>query len=327
MIETLIGNNIWLAIVGLVIGVAVLLKSGDVTVDASKDLALKFGISPMLIGFTIVAVGTSLPEMIVAINANLAGSPSLAIGNIIGSNIANMLLFMASAVFIVPFIYDKAAIKTDALMLLLSTLFLVMLLALGYGLPSVVGWVMALILVPYLYYQYVQSKLKTDVSWKKPLFSRNDLLKDSVCILIGLIGVSIGADILVKSGISSANILGVPEALIGLTVIAAGTSLPELTTSITAAVKGEKGLAFGNIIGSNVFNILLILGLTSGVKAIPHDAINESLLSFDVWVLLGVTTIACIWMLTQSKLNRFIGSFMLLGYVAYIIALYFVYGA
>lgn len=325
MIEQLSIDDIFLmALSAIGFGMWLLIKGGDATVDAATVIAQKFNISKLLIGFTIVAFGTSLPELLVSINANFKDSAGIALGNVIGSNIANVLLVIGAAAFICPILIDKKSIRLDSIAMIVVSFLLAFLLVLGHGISSFVGIAMVVSLLAYVGLQYQLSRKNPALA---PEVSENQMpmWRASIILVLGLASVALGADVLVRGAITVARILEVPEAVIGLTVIAIGTSLPELSTSIAAALKKESGIAIGNVLGSNVFNILLIIGAAAGLKAIPADGITPQMVEIDVWVMTAIAVIFGLSLIFFGKIGRLFGLTMLIGYAAYITALYFVY--
>ncbi|MGB1077802.1 MAG: calcium/sodium antiporter, partial [Bdellovibrionales bacterium] len=256
------GQIFFLAIGALGFGIWMLIRGGDSTVNASVYVAKKLGIPPLLVGFTIVGFGTSLPELIVAINANLKGSGGIALGNVLGSNIANILLVVGATACIAPLMACPRALWRDILMMLLSTCIMAGLLMLG-SITALYGGLMLLLLIFYVIWQVKSFQdVQPDIVNDDDLTYKNSWIA-GFYLLLGLIFISLGAEFLVRGAQVSASIVGIPDAVIGLTVIAIGTSLPELATAIAAAKRRQTDLLLGNIIGSNVFNILSILGVAS----------------------------------------------------------------
>lgn len=313
-----------LALSAIGFGMWLLIKGGDATVDAASAIAEKFNIPSLLIGFTIVAFGTSLPELLVSVNANFKGSAGIALGNVIGSNIANILLVIGAAAFVYPVIADRKEIRNDTIAMLVVSGVMTALLVAQQGISSSIGFIMVGALFAYVVFQYMDARKKA-VPNLDPHIEHKPLWQSSLILLIGLTGVALGADILVRAAITAAKIMHVPDAVIGLTVIAIGTSLPELSTSVVAALKKQSGIALGNILGSNVFNILLIIGVTSVLKPIPADQITPEMVSVDVWVMLAVALLMGLMLLIRGKIGRVTGFLMLALYIIYIVGTYFVY--
>ena len=305
-------------------GLGLLIQGGNWTIDSAVYIARRFGLSPMIVGFTILAFGTSMPELIVSILAVWRGSGGIAMGNVIGSNIANILLVIgSSAVIATMYVTISKGLVKDLVMMLLSSVILLGLMWHG-DIARVSGSVMIALLMVYVFLQY-RMALKGEIQVDQedlPVFKHP--MQPYLFLLLGLIGVAGGAEFLVRGASQSANILGIPEDVIALTIIAFGTSLPELSTSIISARKGHAELALGNIIGSNVFNILMIIGLTALVKPIAQSSYSTQLLNFDIWVMLLITFIFAVLVAGYRKINKPIGIVFILGYVAYTVYVYMI---
>ncbi len=298
-----------------------LLKSASLLVDGSSNIARYFGISSVVIGMTVVAFGTSLPELTVSAMANLAGSAGISIGNIIGSNISNICLVLGIAALIVPIKIKREVLRFDfpfliGVSLLLLILTMGTLPGTGYTIGLVDGIIMLALFSLFMYVQVVSVHHHKRKS--HPSRERKRLLNHIVLTLGGLTGVIVSAGLLVDSSISIARLFGIPEIIIGLTVIAVGTSLPELATNVMAALKREFGIAIGNIIGSNVFNILLVLGTASVIK--PIQDIDKVAVMTDMPIMIGLTVFLFILIRRGSELSRRDGALLLSLYVIYILA-------
>jgi len=313
-----------LAIGALGFGMYLLFKGGDWTIDAAVFIARRFGISPLVIGFTIIAFGTSLPELLVSVNANLAGSPGIAIGNVIGSNIANILFVVGATGLFATLIALRKELLRDVIVMMLASLLMVYLMLSGtIGMGA--GALMIGALLAYIIWQYMMaSKGKVKIEEPEaPEFP--SMLMAVIFLALGLASIAFGAEFLVRGAKTAATIIGVPEDVIGLSVIAIGTSLPELSTCVIAAMKKQTDIILGNILGSNVFNILMIMGVTSMVKPIEQSAIAHQVITLDVWVMLGVSALFSLILLTYGKINKPIGALFLAGYVFYIGLIYALY--
>ncbi len=320
------GQILFLACGALGLGIWMLVRGGDATVNTSVYLANKFGLPAFFVGFTIVGFGTSLPELIVSINANLKGSGGIAIGNVIGSNVANILLVLGAVACITPLIACPRALWRDIVMMLLATLILMGLLVYG-AITSVAGVLMLTLLTLYIIWQ-----IKTHSSTDSPapiIEEEGAPYKNTwvaiLFLVLGLVLIALGAEFLVRGAQVSASIIGIPDAVIGLTVIAIGTSLPELATGIAAARKGETDLLLGNIIGSNVFNILFILGISSLVQPFTQESISTQMVHFDMWMVMAVALFFSFFIFAFKKIGRMAGVTMLLIYCAYILGLFALY--
>ncbi|MCB9963780.1 MAG: calcium/sodium antiporter [Rhodospirillales bacterium] len=313
----------FLAFGAMGLGTIMLVRGGDWTIDSAVYIARKFGISPLLIGFTIVAFGTSLPELIVSINANLKGSSGIALGNVIGSNIANILMVCGASALVAAMTVKPKEILNDSIMMIVASVAMVAVFLYG-TITQAVGAGMILALILYIIYQYKTSskdheaEVAEDVD--NPQYSYPILAY--VFLLLGLGFIAGGAEFLVRGAQVSATILGVPEAVIGLSLIAFGTSLPELATCVAAALKKHTDLIIGNVIGSNVFNILMIIGVAALVKPIDMGQVAPQIVNLDMWIMLAISIFFALWLLIFRKIGRVLGGTFVAGYVLYILAIY-----
>jgi cation:H+ antiporter len=296
----------YLILVGGLLG---LFLGGDWLVKGASGLALRFGVAPMIVGLTVVGFGTSTPELLVSLNAALGGQPGIAIGNVIGSNIANILLVLGTAALIGPLILKFEDVKKDLFWMVGAVLILPYVFWSGE-----VGLVEGLVLVAALVV-YLFISLKGSRNELEDMEIVTSLWLNIGLVLLGLAAVLAGAHYLVQSASIIAREFGVSEALIGLSIVAIGTSLPELATTVMAAIRGERDIALGNIVGSNIFNILAILGITAVVIPIPVDA---RFLNVDTPVVIGITLLLLALVYFVGRMNRFVGAGMLVSYVAYI---------
>ena len=300
----------------LVLGGFVLLGGGgEGLVSGAVSLADRLKVPPLIIGLTVIAFGTSAPELTVSIQAAFQGQQDIAVGNIIGSNISNMLLVLGISALIQPIILQGKELNRDGIFMLLVTL--------GFCFVAFYGDVTRLVAVGMVgvigFYSVYLYRLGSDENATQEV-SENPLAGASifVCLFIlilGTIAVIGGADLLVKGAVILATEFGVSEGVIGLTVVAIGTSLPELAISILAALRGHAALAVGNIVGSNIYNILLILGVTGLVHPI---AIAPDFLLMDIWVLLGVSGLTVFLLSYQQCITRVFGGLFLATYIVYI---------
>ncbi|MAA76508.1 MAG: sodium:calcium antiporter [Rhodobiaceae bacterium] len=300
----------------LVLGGFILLGGGgEGLVSGAVSLAKRLKVPPLIIGLTIIAFGTSAPELTVSIQAAFQGQPDIAIGNIIGSNISNMLLVLGVSALIQPIIVQGKELYRDGVFMLLVTVGFCFVAFYG-DITRPIAVVMVGVIVFYTIYLY---RLRGDQDITQEV-SENPLAGASfpvslIILVLGIIAVVWGADLLVKGAVILAMEFGVSEAVIGLTVVAIGTSLPELAISILAALRGHAALAVGNIVGSNIYNILLILGVTGLVHPI---AIAPDFLNMDIWVLLGVSGVTVFLLSYQQSISRIFGGLFLVGYIIYI---------
>jgi cation:H+ antiporter len=307
-----------LSIVILFIGLAVLILGGDFLVKGSSSIALRLKISPLVVGLTVVAFGTSVPELLISVKSALAGSPDLAMGNVIGSNICNLAMILGISAIISPIYVQKNSLTIDWPMTMGSSLLLYLLVREGF-VDSYEGILFISILV--IYVVFIVRKSRRDMKVVRNLEQEFDLpktqhtlLKDLSYILLGSAGLYFGAEWFVGSAQEFARQLGIEERVIGITVLAIGTSLPELITSTVASFKKETDLALGNLMGSNIFNILSILGITSIIKEIR---VSDVILNTDIIWMLGVTLVVLPLMLTRRKVGRVDGLILLLIYIFY----------
>jgi len=295
----------------LAIGLIALFLGGDFLVKGARGLALRLGLSPMVIGLTVVGFGTSAPELLVSLNAALGGQPGIAIGNVVGSNIANTLLILGLAAVLAPITVTFSAMRRDLFWMAGATLVLPAVLWSGD-----LGLIEGLVLVAGLAAFLVLS-LRSRAPAEEDIAPAGPLWHSFAFALGGLVAIMAGAHYLVQSATVIARTFGVSEAMIGLSIVAIGTSLPELATTIVATIRGQRDIAIGNVIGSNIFNILGILGITALVAPIPVAA---RFLQADIPFLLGLTVVVIGLLWLTGKLGRITGIFMLLGYVSYLAA-------
>lgn len=298
-------------------GIGLLYKCSDILVEGTSKVALRIGISSLIISLTIVAYGTSAPEFATSALASYRAHSSLSLGNILGSCLANLLLVLGISAVIKPLSVNLGIVKRELPILLVSTVLLLMLSIRG-NLDALSGLVMLCAFAIYLVFFMEMAKKERKRRIKFIESNRDGMLKYVLFIIFGLIGVVVGAQLLVDSAVYLANILGVPEFLIAISMIAVGTSLPELAVSATASLKGESDISIGNLIGSNVFNILLILGVCSFISIIHIDL--KSILS--ELFLLFVTLIMFPIFYTKRKVSRAEGALLLAIYAVYLVLLF-----
>lgn len=294
----------------LIVGFILLIKGADYFVIGSSAIARLLKVPSVIIGLTIVAMGTSAPEAAVSITAGLSGSNELALSNVIGSNIFNLILIVGVCAIIKPFIVNSSIMKRDFPLAIIASVILFIFLQDG-KLSRLEGIILLTLMAIYLLFT-VMSALRNPVEDGM----ENHTLPMHSClfyIVIGLIGIIFGGDLVVDSACSIAAAFGLSETLIGLTIVAIGTSLPELVTSVTASRKGESGLALGNVVGSNLFNILFILGLSSTIHPIAADP----LALIDIPLLIISTAIVFVYCKIQKNMGRFMGTLCVAAYVLY----------
>lgn len=303
----------------LIIGLFVLIVGGDFLVRGASSIALRAHISPLVVGLTIVAFGTSAPELLISINAALTGSPDLAMGNVIGSNICNLALVLGITVLIGPVKVQADSIRIDWPVTMVSALLLFWWARDG-NLTIREGIFFVTFLIGYTVFIIRKSRkenkkaMAIEEELELPDGPSSSLFRDLFYLFLGGVGLYFGSEWFVGGARELAAFLGVSQRVIGITVLALGTSLPELVTAIVASFKRETDLALGNLMGSNIFNILSILGITSLIKPI---SINETILNVDMFWMLGLTLLILPMMLIQRKLGRAEGIILLAIYVYY----------
>ena len=317
----------------VVAGLGLLLLGGDFLVRGAVTLARRLGVTPLVIGLTIVAYGTSAPELLVSLEAHLTGSSGIAVGNIVGSNIANILLVVGCTALIFPITCRHGSIRLNGPILLGASVVLVVLGLLG----AVTPWSAALMLGVLAVFSWVSYRTeRNDAQGASPEAARHveetggfedrpkTLAGSVISLLVGAIGVVVGSHLLVTGAVDLARGFGVSEATIGLTLVAVGTSLPELAACVMAAIRRHSDVALGNVLGSNIFNILGIMGVVPLFGTLP---IPRQVAAFDLWIMLGVTVFFLFWIVRCGIFGRGLGAVFLLAYGAYVASKYLGYFA
>ena len=297
-------------------GLFLLLISGDFLVKGAIQLSNRLGVSALLVSLTVVAFGTSAPELIVAIKATLSGSPGLAMGNVVGSNIANILLVLGLPTLLVRLQNGITDTKRSfVLMILASVLFIV------FGISGSFSWVYGVVLLSlltfFLFDTFKQSTEKTSNNESLEFRNRTPQSWWTIIffILLGIIGLPLGADLLVNNASTLAKDYGISDAVIGLTLVAIGTSLPELATTFIAVVRKKAEVVLGNLIGSNIFNLLAIIGITSLISPVPVD---PTFIKFDFWIMLGASILLAPFIFLNIQFNRLSGFLFVTLYISYL---------
>lgn len=310
-----------IAIVYLVVGFILLVKGADFFVEGASSIAKKLHIPSIVIGLTIVAFGTSAPELAVSMSAALKGSNDIAIGNVVGSNIFNVLVVLGASAAITPVMVGKSIIRKDYPLCIFTTVLLgvlcldvVLFQASSMKIGRMDGIILLIVFVIFMYWTLrdglkERENLKQDAEQEENI----SMIKSVVITIAGLILIIIGADLAVDGAKDLARAFGFSEALIGLTIVAFGTSLPELVTSIVAARKGESDIAVGNVIGSNLFNILMILGVSATI--LPMKVSDTYI--YDIVILTLVMVLTYIPIVRTKKVSRFMGIIMVGCYIVY----------
>ncbi len=309
--------QIFLSILLLLVGFVVLVKGADIFVDGSSNIATALKVPSIIIGLTIVAFGTSAPELAVSVTASISGSNAIAVGNVVGSNIFNLLMVIGISAMFAPVVVNRTILRTDYPICIAATALLGLLALVAHRSLSRIGGIILLVCFAGFVYSTVYRGLRSrrqqpaqapEQDEKKP-----SMLKNIILTVVGIAGVVIGGDLVVNAASDIASAFGLSEVLIGLTIVAIGTSLPELVTSIVAARKGECDLAMGNAVGSCIFNILMILGAAATIS--PITLTLESMI--DLAVLLGVTVLVYVFAVTRKKVGKLEGLCMVAMYAAY----------
>lgn len=310
--------QIVLQVLLLIVGFAMLIKGADWFVEGASKIADKFGIPQLVIGLTIVAMGTSAPEAAVSITSAIKGSAGITIGNVVGSNIMNVLVILGITAVIRAIAVQKSTIRYEIPFTIIITVVLAVLGLTDNQISRLNGVILWALFIVYLLYLLRMAKKGQDVIEDVPELSEKDTpLRMILMVLIGAALIVWGADITVDAATELAKIFGMSDRLIGLTIVALGTSLPELVTSVTAAIKGKADIAVGNIVGSNIFNILFVVGTTALITPVTYSAsfMADSIVAAATMVLLLI----CV--LPKKKLGRVGGLVMLAGYAAYFVYL------
>ncbi|MFN3641767.1 MAG: calcium/sodium antiporter [Gemmobacter sp.] len=296
----------------LIVGLIGLFFGGEALVRGSVGIARRMAIPPLLIGLTVVGFGTSTPELLVSVDAAWRGVPDIALGNIVGSNIANILLIIGLSALVWPIKVMGATLRRDTAVMMAAALVLLPVFAMGQ-MGRLSGLVLVAGLAAYLVWAYRQpgDAATEEVGVPAPASA----LVSGLWVIGGLVALMLGARFLVDGAVNIARGFGISEAFIGLTIVAVGTSLPELATSLIAAFRRQSEIAIGNIVGSNIFNVLGILGVTALIAPIP---VASRFLTFDLPVMIAVSLVLTALLLTRPVIGRGIGVAMLAGYAAYV---------
>mgnify|MGYP002780012260 CR=1 FL=1 len=321
-------------------GLILLVIGGELLVRGSVRVAERLGVSPLLIGLTLVGFGTSTPELVTSVQAALIGSPGIAVGNIVGSNIFNIIMILGFSALIFPMAVQANALRRDG-MIVLATALLFAAVSLTVGLTRPVGFLFVLGLAGYLFYAYRQERTAGAIAGDHTAaFDRAEAMESAdpglrpraatpgpagivVPLLMAIAGLAIiivGGRILVSGAVDLAQMLGMSQSMIGLTIVAAGTSMPELVTSIMAAIRRQTDVALGNILGSNIYNTLGIAGVTG---LISPTAVPPEIAHFDNWLMVAVSALMLVFCWTGRKLSRAEGGVFVaiyIGYVAYLVS-------
>ncbi len=304
-------------------GLIVLLIGGEILVRGAVSLAEQLGVTKLVIGLTVVAFGTSLPELVVCVQAALDGHPGIAVGNVVGSNIANILLVLGLPALFFPLFCDSPGARRDGTAMIIATL-LFMLLC-WFGLISrIQGALLVAMLLGYMYYSYQRAQrcgdelaeAMADEFESTAAIPRSSILS-GLFVAVGLVALFFGSNLLIDGAVGIAKAVGLSDVVIGVTLVALGTSLPELAAAIVAALHRHGDVAVGNVVGSNLFNIL---GITGSTALITDVAVPEQIMRFDIWVMLLAALVVMPFILRHRPIGRFAGLFFVAAYGAYIVA-------
>lgn len=310
-------ETMWAQVLLLIFGIVVVLKSADWLTNGAVGLATKLGISQIVIGLTIVAIGTSMPEFFVSIVSAIKGTPDLAVGNIVGSNIFNVLLIVGVAATVAPIAIQRATVRRDIPIAIVASIMLTFMM-LDDNISRIDALILFAAFIAFIWITLRNSKNdanEKDASTEKVI----PTWKSVLFIIFGLVGLVLGSNIFVDNASSLAHGWGISDAVIGLTIVAGGTSLPELATSAVAARKGDSGIAIGNVLGSNVFNILMILGLT-GIISPMHI---QNITYIDMAVMVISMSLFWLFSFTKLRVERWEGCVLIacfLGYITWLVS-------
>lgn len=303
-------------IVWLLVSLVILYFSAEGLVSGAASMAKRMGISPLVIGLTIVSIGTSAPELVVSVKAALNGQSALSIGNVLGSNFFNIGIILGLSAMIYPLAVKRQLLKLDVPVMVLAAL-LFFLLFLDFEISKIEALVFIVLFVSYIGYLLIYSEKKNTKAQNSDSEEEIRLSKhwtlDILLIGVGLLGLVYGSDLLVENAVIIAARLGMSEAMIGLTIVAAGTSMPELATSVVAAMKKRADIAIGNVVGSNIFNILFILGVAGLIQPISTPDISY----IDSLFVIGISLLLWIFMKKSSRITRWQGMAFILFYLVY----------
>ncbi|MAY36821.1 MAG: sodium:calcium antiporter [Spongiibacteraceae bacterium] len=318
-----------LNIVFLLLGIALLTVGGEALIRGSLAAAKRLGVSPLLSGLVIVGFGTSAPELVVSVNAAVEGRPDIAIGNVVGSNIGNILLILGICALISPMVVKPLALRRDAVTVVAASVLFLVLVG-GSALVRTDAAIFLAALAAYLVWAYWSERFHAAPSGELHQAEAGELavipkslLWTVTAVVFGLLLLISGSQVLLMGAIGIAEHFGVPEAVIGLTLVAVGTSLPELSISVIAAIRRHADVAVGNILGSNIFNLLGILGVSALLQPLP---VHARILQFDQWVMLGTSLLLLVFLYSGRRLSRAEGGVLLIGYGIYVWLSFAVFG-
>lgn len=315
-----------LSIFLIIIGFALLVKGADFLVEGSSSIAKKFHIPEIIIGLTIVSIGTSMPELFVSLTSALEGHSDMSMGNVIGSNIANLLLILGLSTVIRPIKFQKETRLIEMPMCLILTIIFMILCNTGEGISKTEAIILLILFIIFIVYTIIMGKKGEQFDKEDTIIelrtedNKISVIKSIIFIILGIIGLKVGGDLTVDNALIVARYFNISEKIISLTILAVGTSLPELVTSVTAAIKGNSDIAIGNIIGSNIFNMLLIIGVSAFINPILY---NTSYNLEMVILILGILLLSLFPIIPpKNQMNRLNGLIYLIMYVVYMMMLF-----
>ena len=315
-----------LSIFLIIIGFALLVKGADFLVEGSSNIAKKFHIPEIIIGLTIVSIGTSMPELFVSLTSALEGHSDMSMGNVIGSNIANLLLILGLSTVIRPIKFQKETRLIEMPMCLLITIIFMIFCNTGTGISKIEAIILLVLFVIFILYTIIMGKKGEEFDKEDTIIElkaegeKVSIFKSIIFIILGIIGLKVGGDLTVDNALVVARYFNLSEKIISLTILAVGTSLPELVTSVTAAIKGNSDIAIGNIIGSNIFNMLFIIGVSAFINPIIY---NSSYNLEMIILIIGILLLSLFPIIPpKNQMNRSNGLIYLIMYVVYMVILF-----
>ena len=309
----------------IVLGFILLIKGADLLVDGASNIAKKFHIPEIIIGLTIVSIGTSLPELFVSITSAIDGYPDMAIGNVIGSNISNLLLILGLAAIIKAVSFKKETRLIEIPICLVISVVFMMLANLGQDITRIDAGVLLVLFIAFIIYTIIMAVKGKEFEEEKNVEETNEkaneaTIKNIIYIILGIVLLKIGGDLTVDNAVNVAKFFNLSEKLIAVTILAVGTSLPELVTSVSAAIKGKSDIAIGNILGSNIFNMLLIIGVSALIKPIIY---NVSYNLDMIFVILATLVLALFPIIPpKNKMTRGNGIVYVFLYIVYLVTIF-----
>lgn len=309
-------------IIWLIVGLVLILVGANVLTDGASAIARRMGISDLIVGLTVVAFGTSAPELAISVLSAASGSSALAVGNVVGSDIFNILVIIGVTAMVRPIVVERTVLTREIPMVIFSSLILLVLGNIGAGVVSRTAGILLLVgFALFMWYTYVSARKASPAEKKSAEEAGASVVlmpvwRSVIYILGGLAALVWGGDKFVEGASGIASALGVSDAVIGLTIVAAGTSLPELATSIVSALKGKSDMAVGNVIGSNIFNVLMVLGASAVVSPLAFGSIGN----FDLLTLVGASVAFWLfgWFIARRTITRIEGALLFIAYIIYV---------